>query len=234
MMTRAGIVGAILAGAALAFSGGGSTGSHGTPATKGVTSDQGLTRLMEGNKRWAEGVTANLNRSAQRREEVAKGQKPFAVVVTCSDSRLTPEFIFDQGLGDLFVVRVAGNTLNPVNLGSIEYAVGHLGSTLIVVMGHEKCGAVDAAFAVGKLPGNLPSVVEPIHPAAKTAHSHAKDKQLDLAITENVKNMTATLTKKSEEIAKFVKSGSVKIVGMQYDLDTGQATMVTPSRVITH
>lgn len=233
-MTRAGIVGAILAGAALAFSGGSSSGGHAPVKPSGPTTDQGLSLLMDGNKRWTEGVTANLHRSTSRREEVAKGQKPFAVVVTCSDSRLTPEFIFDQGLGDLFVVRVAGNTLNQVNLGSIEYAVEHLGSNLIVVMGHERCGAVDAALGTGHLPGNLPAVVEPIEGAAKTAHAHPKDQQLEVAVIENVKNMAATLTKKSEIIAKFVKEGKVKIVGMRYDLDSGQASLVTPSRIISH
>jgi hypothetical protein len=125
--------------------------SSDTPAPT-VSPEAALTRLVEGNKRFVAGSTTHPDQTAERRTETAKGQHPFAIILTCADSRLSPEILFDEGIGDLFVVRNAGNLLDDHVLGSIEYAVEHLHATLIVVLGHTKCGAVSAAVA-GSLRG---------------------------------------------------------------------------------
>jgi carbonic anhydrase len=134
-----------------------------------LTGDQALQELMNGNKRYVAAELAHPNQTAARRAEVAKGQDPFAIIVGCSDSRVPPEIIFDQGLGDLFVTRVAGNIVDDVVLGSIEYAAEHLGVPLIVVLGHKRCGAVEAAAKGGDAPVHIRSLVEAIKPAIKKA-----------------------------------------------------------------
>lgn len=189
-----------------------------------VEAEEALKKLMAGNKRFASGKTWKPNQSAKRRALVAKGQHPFAVVVTCADSRLTPEFIFDQGIGDIFVVRVAGNTVDETAMGSVEYAVEHLGAQLIVVMGHERCGAVDAAMKGGDLPGSLPAVVKPIQNAVARANTVAEALRLDQAIVENVRDVKVRLAQ-SPIYGGHVKHGHVKIVGMYYDLDSGVAKL---------
>jgi carbonic anhydrase len=199
------------------------TNAHETGAS--VTPLDALKFLQEGNSRFAKGESARPHQSVARREAVAKKQTPFAVIVTCSDSRLTPEFIFDQGIGDLFVVRVAGNTIDKVAMGSIQYAIQHLGSRLIVVMGHERCGAVDAALAGGKLPGDLPSVVAPIKPACDHAHQAGKE-GLEFAIRQNVRNMVRKLSHQDPIIKKLVTKEEVQVIGMRYDLESGVASMV--------
>jgi carbonic anhydrase len=191
-----------------------------TPAGDSPTS--ALDKLVKGNMRFAQGEPAGEHLGADRRKAVAAVQAPFAVIVTCSDSRLTPEFIFDQGIGDLFVVRVAGNTLDDVALGSIEYAVEHLGSNLIVVMGHERCGAVSAALKGGKLPGKLPAVVAPIKPACEHAEG---DYALDLAVRRNVENMVSLLAERNPVTKKLRDQRELRVVGMKYDLDSGEAAM---------
>ena len=138
-------------------------------ATGGPTPDQAMTMLTDGNARFVAGKLTHPHETAERRTEVAKGQKPFAVILACADSRVGPEVIFDAGLGDLFVVRVAGNIADDTVLGSIEYAVEHLGSPLIVVCGHERCGAVQATVDTLKSnqppPGHLGALIDPIKPA---------------------------------------------------------------------
>src|SRR5688572_16994 len=120
-----------------------------------VSPDEATKRLVYGNRRFVNGETQHPNQSAEHRLALAKGQAPFAVVVACSDSRVCPEIVFDQGLGDLFVIRVAGNTIGNVELGSIEYAVEHLHAKLVIVVGHEKCGAVGAAVKGGETHGHI-------------------------------------------------------------------------------
>ena len=122
--------------------------------------NQALKKLLEGNERCRSGQAQHPRQDARRRKEITKGQKPFAVIVGCSDSRIPPPMIFDQGLGDLFVIRVAGNIADSVVLGSIEYAVEHLGCKLVVVLGHGKCGAVTAAAEGGKAPGHIEAVLK--------------------------------------------------------------------------
>lgn len=185
-----------------------------------VTPKDAFWKLEEGNARFVSGMTERPRADAARRAEVAKKQHPYAVIVTCSDSRLSPELIFDQGLGDLFVVRVAGNTIDKVALGSIEYALEHLDAHLVVVMGHERCGAVDAAMKGGHAPGSIGAVVDPILAAIKGK------KTLDDAVESNVKLVAARLAKGDALMKELLHTGEFKIVGARYDLDSGKVTWI--------
>lgn len=151
-----------------------------------IAADEAMQRLKDGNQRFAADKATHERQHADRRAEVAKGQKPFAIVVCCSDSRVSPEIVFDQGLGDLFVVRTAGNVVDDVGLGSIEYAVEHLGTRLVVVVGHTECGAVSAAVSGGEVHGHLRAVVEAIKPAVEKVKGQAGD-PVDNAVRANVR-----------------------------------------------
>lgn len=202
------------------------TGGHGEH-TVGVNADEALKRLLEGNKRYADGKTKGPNRSAARRTELAKSQHPIAVIVSCSDSRVPPELLFDQGFGDVFVVRTAGNIVDSIALGSIEYAVDHLGAKLIVVLGHERCGAVTAAMQGGEVPGNIKSVVDAIKPAVekgKARHS-GHGEVLDTCIISNVKQVAQKIRTTAPILSEKVEDGMVKVVGAYYDLDSGSVNM---------
>lgn len=159
--------------------------------------------------------------AAKRRAELTKSQHPFAIIVSCSDSRVPPEIVFDQGLGDLFVLRVAGNVIDDHSLGSIEYAVDHLAVRLIVVLGHQRCGAVKAAketiAAKTKAPAHIQSLVTAIQPAVE---STVKD-DLEATVEANVKNVTQTLRSSVPILKPKVDSGELKVVGAYYSLDTG-------------
>jgi len=194
-------------------------------AAPGVAPDAALAKLMAGNARYTKGSVTHPRQGGGRRAEVAKGQKPFAIVVACSDSRTSPELVFDQGLGDVFVTRLAGSIVDDAALGSIEYGVEHLGASVIIVLGHERCGAVDAAMKGGKLPGKIGSVVKPILPAVKAVQKSATP-TLDAAIDENARRTAAGLTTRSEILEGKVKAGALKIVAARYDLDTGRVTLV--------
>ncbi|SRR6266446_4217136 len=191
----------------------------------GISPDAGLAKLMAGNARFAKGSVSHPNQGGSRRAEVAKGQKPFAIVVGCSDSRTSPEIVFDQGLGDVFVTRLAGGIVDDAALGSIEYGADHLGASLIVVLGHERCGAVDAAMQGGKLPGKIGAVVKPILPAV-AAVKRSGHPTLDAAIDENARRIAAGLTDRSRILSDRVKTGTLKIVAARYDLDTGRVTLL--------
>jgi len=191
----------------------------------GISPDAGLAKLMAGNARFAKGSVSHPNQGGSRRAEVAKGQKPFAIVVGCSDSRTSPEIVFDQGLGDVFVIRIAGGVVDDTALGSIEYGVDHLGASVIVVLGHERCGAVEAAMKGGKAPGKIGSVVKPILPAV-AAVKRSGHPTLDAAIDENARRIAAGLTDRSRILSDRVKAGTLKIVATRYDLDTGRVTLV--------
>ena len=151
---------------------------------------------------------------------MAKGQHPFAAVLGCSDSRVPPEVVFDEGLGDLFTVRVAGNVATDDVVASLEYAVAHLGPKLIVVLGHERCGAVDATMKGGAPEGHLAALVDRIKPATDAVKGKPGD-TLDLAVRQNVANVVKQLRATQPILAKDVASGAVKIVGARYDLDSG-------------
>ena len=159
------------------------------PDQPSVAPAEAISKLKEGNGRYTSGNLQHPGQTTERRTELANVQHPFAVIVSCSDSRVPPEIVFDQGLGDLFIVRVAGNVINDEGLGSIEYAVDHLGSRLILVLGHQRCGAVQAAketiAAKGKAPGHIESLVTAIKPAVEAT---AK-KDLDATIKANVNHV---------------------------------------------
>ena len=185
-----------------------------------VSPDAGWQLLKEGNQRYISGTSKHPNQSGARREEVAKGQKPFAIILACSDSRVSPEVIFDQGLGDVFVIRVAGNVIDNAGLGSMEYAVEHLGASLIVVLGHERCGAVAAAVSGGHSEGHVHSIVSALLPAVKNAKSQPGD-PVDNTVRSNVQMVANQISQAGPLINEKVKAGKVKVIGARYDLDTG-------------
>ncbi|HIJ81036.1 MAG TPA: carbonic anhydrase [Desulfuromonadales bacterium] len=207
-----------------------------------VSPDEALQKLMDGNKRYVENqMTAAQTSDAVTRTSLAKSQKPYAIILTCSDSRLPPEIVFDKGLGEIFVVRVAGNIPDPVVLGSIEYAAEHLGSPLIMVLGHERCGAVAATVASkGKTTGspNIDAIVKTIEPSIKNAAKDCdgckgeakcgetkKDAFVECVVDANVRTVAASLTKKSKILEHMVAAKKVKIVAAKYDLDDGTVTL---------
>ncbi len=181
--------------------------------------------LLSGNKRFAEGNPTHPNQSIARRQEMAKGQNPRAAVLACADSRVSPEIVFDQGLGDLFVVRVAGNVVNDPILGSLEYAVEHLGTRLIVVLGHQRCGAVAAACAGGEAPGHIGSLVQALAPAVDKI-SASEEGRVDWVAKENVRMMAKSLRSCGPILEKWVRQGKLEVAGAFYDLDTGAVEIV--------
>jgi carbonic anhydrase len=168
----------------------------------------------------------SAEQAAKRRAELATSQHPFAAIVSCSDSRVPPEIVFDQGLGDLFVVRVAGNVINDEGLGSVEYTVDHLGTRLILVLGHQSCGAVKAAretiAAKGKAPGHIESLVTAIKAAVEAT---AKD-DLETTVKTNVKNVVKALRSSTPILKAKVDSGEIQVIGGYYSLDTGAVTFL--------
>ena len=196
-----------------------------------VSADEALKRLMDGNKRYAEGkMTACQQTTKETRNTLSKGQKPYAIILSCSDSRVPPEIIFDKTFGEIFVVRVAGNVPDPIVLGSIEYAAEHIGSPLIMVLGHERCGAVIASVdAHGKPEGNIGAIIKTITPAVKKAKQEAKVKSkeelVEKAVDYNIHLAAENIIKQSPIIKHLVKEGKMKIVKAKYDLDEGKVTL---------
>lgn len=192
-----------------------------------ANADEALKRLMEGNVRFVTDKTIDPNQSTSRRAELAKGQHPFATILSCVDSRVPPEIVFDRGLGDLFVIRTAGQVVDKAVLGSIEFGAEELGISLIVVMGHEKCGAVKATIETlekgAKAPGSIEYLVEGIAPAVKAVKNKTGD-MLDNAVRANVDVSVAAL-KKSKILAHLIETGKVKIIGARYDLDSGKVEL---------
>jgi carbonic anhydrase len=189
----------------------------------GPTAAEVWTGLMAGNQRFVAGKPQARN-LVSLRHKLASGQSPKAIILACSDSRVGPELVFDQSLGDIFVVRTAGNIADKVALGSIEYAVEHLHSPLLVVLGHQKCGAVNAACSGEKMPSaNLDAIVEKINPAVAQAKSYANaDDLLESAIKENVHQSATDLLSNSEIIRDAVKSGKLTVIEAEYELESGQ------------
>src|SRR6266496_3079952 len=189
-----------------------------------VAPAEAISKLKEGNRRYTSGNLQHPGQTTERRTELAKTQHPFAAIVSCSDSRVPPEIVFDQGLGDLFVVRVAGNVINDEGLGSIEYTVDHLGTRLILVLGHQSCGAVKAAretiAAKGKAPGHIESLVTAIKPAVEAT---AKD-DLETTVKANVKNVVKALRSSTPILKAQVDSGEIQVIGGYYSLDRGAVT----------
>ena len=184
-----------------------------------------LERLLAGNQRFVDEACQNPQRSRSRIQEIASDQYPFASILGCADSRVPAEIVFDQGLGDLFVIRVAGNIASQTAIGSLEFATLVLGTQLIVVVGHSGCGAVAAAIKGEPLPGRISSIVEEIKPAI----ARAKDKIGDLTENTVIANIQRQAKKLMESsiLADSIQAGKLKIVGGQYDLQTGKFTLVT-------
>ena len=186
-----------------------------------ITADEALIKLLEGNNRFVEFKQNHPHQDQTRLTEMSLSQKPFAVIVGCSDSRVPPEIIFDQGLGDLFVIRNAGNVVDDFALASIEYAVEHLDVKLIVVLGHERCGAVDAAVKGGRLPGHLTKLIEEINPSVEKVKKMEGD-LLTNAVNANAERITEQLRSSEELLKEFVDHKGLNIVTAYYDLDTGK------------
>lgn len=207
-----------------------------------VSPDEALQKLLDGNKHYvANKLTIGSRSDAASRKALANSQKPYAIILSCSDSRVPPEIIFDKGLGEIFVIRVAGNVPDPVVLGSIEYAAEHLGTPLIMVLGHERCGAVKATVeAKGKSTGskNIDAITKVIATSDKTAVRNCKACKGDPKCAENktgefaecladanAKSVAANLTKHSPILRHLVKEKKIKIVAAKYDLDDGLVTL---------
>ncbi len=187
------------------------------------SADKVWSDLVDGNKRFVSGKTRAYS-VVHLRAKLASGQQPNVIVLSCSDSRVAPELVFDQSLGDIFVVRTAGNVADPVALGSIEYAVDHIHSPLLVVMGHQKCGAVAAACSGDKMPSaNLQAIVDKIDPAMIQAKTYAKsDELIESTVKENVHQSAKDLLANSAIIRDAVKSGKLTVVEAEYELGSGE------------
>jgi carbonic anhydrase len=192
-----------------------------------VTPDEAVQRLTDGNARFVHGASTHPNATEARREQTAAGgQHPFVTILSCSDSRVPLELVFDQGIGDIFVVRVAGNVCGVNEMGSIEYGVDHVGTPLFVVLGHTECGAVKAAATEGEVHGNVKPLVAQIAPAvaaAQAAHPDLHGIDLAPAVTEaNVWQSVKDLFAHSLTMRHCAQSGKVKVVGAIYDVKTGR------------
>jgi carbonic anhydrase len=190
------------------------------------TGDAVLKDLKSGNERFVEGKATHPHADRDRVLDTSKGQKPVATVLACSDSRVSPELVLDQGIGDIFVVRVAGNVADTNEIGSIEYATEHLHTPLLVVMGHTKCGAVTAVVENTSLEGSIPALISHIKPALDKSQNAqaglAKDQFVEKVIKENVWDSVEDILKRSEIVRKLVASGKLKLVGGVYDIATGK------------
>jgi carbonic anhydrase len=197
------------------------------PAQEASPSAVAVRRLTDGNARFIADRPSSKPPGSERRKELVKTQKPFAVILACADSRVAPEIIFDQGLGDLFVVRVAGNVTDPDVLGSIEYAVEHLKATLVVVLGHENCGAVSAALDPGKLEGNLKKLIARVHVGSDWPKDAAA--ATSAAIRANALFHSKQLVTKSPVLKEFVQSKRLRIVAGIYSLQSGEVKWLDKS-----
>ncbi len=191
-----------------------------------LTPDQALNQLLRGNERFVAGWPDHPNQSARRRREVSEaGQHPFAIVLSCADSRVPPELVFDQGLGDLFIIRVAGNILSDEILGTIEYAVEHVQAPLVMVLGHDKCGAVTAAVEGVEVRNHIQSLVEALRPSVETAKMQGGD-VVSNAIDANIRRAVSELQSSAPVLAHVVAGGQLQIVGARYNLDTGEVKLL--------
>ena len=200
-----------------------------TPKPQNVlTPDASLRRLKKGNARYVEGVAARHD-FRHEREALSGGQNPYAAILSCADSRIAPEYAFDSGRGDLFVCRVAGNFASAEATASLEYAVAELGTPLIMVLGHDSCGAIDATIKSLKdgttLPGHLPSLVTALAPAVKAVSQQGSD-TLAKAIRQNVIDNVAKLRSETPILSAAVEQGKLKVVGGIYRLRDGRVEMV--------
>lgn len=201
-----------------------------------LSADEALERLRDGNKRFVRGLlNAEDNVNHTRRIQVSDGQTPFAVILGCSDSRVPAEYVFDQGLGDLFVIRVAGNIVAPSQIASVEFATAKFGARLVVVLGHSQCGAILATIEQIQKPEesqsrHLHAIVDRVRPSVEpllaTDLRHNIDELIERAVTENVMRSMQQLLHGSDIIASGVREDGLRIVGAEYSLDTGEVVFL--------
>lgn len=191
-----------------------------------------MQELKNGNQRFVTGKATHPRADRERIAETSKGQHPSVTVLTCADSRVPVEMIFDQGIGDVFVIRVAGNVCGPSELGSLDYAIEHLHTPLVVILGHEKCGAVTAVAQEGDLPGTLAPLSKRIKPAVeetrKTNPNLKDDALVRAAVRTNVNQAIADLLTRSDAAGKDVLAGKLMVVGAVYDIGTGEVEWLGP------
>jgi carbonic anhydrase len=206
--------------------------AEGHAGGSGLSPAAALQRLVDGNARYVSDKLTHPNQGAARRRSLAGGQRPFATILACADSRVGPELIFDAGLGDLFVVRVAGNVVDDAVLGSIEYAVMHLACPLVMVLGHERCGAVTATVAAlsGKSEAEdkdtkIGALADLIAPAVRAVPAMAPDK-VEAVVVENARLGARHLLTVSRPLGERVRQGRLQIVSARYDLDDGHVSQV--------
>ena len=195
--------------------------SHTRP--QNLTADEAIAKLTEGNQRFVAGGLEHPHCDPTRRAELAGGQQPFATVITCADSRVPVELVFDQGLGDVFVIRVAGNIADDAVLGSLEYASLHLGVNLVVVMGHQSCGAVGAAVAGSPTGTHIDALIDAIRPAVESAKADGDGDLLERSVRANAA-MVAEQVRSSEPAMTGLADQGVVVLPAYYDLTTGEAT----------
>ncbi len=202
--------------------------AQGSPRTEPIpeTPAEALDALYRGNRRFAEGKVTTPHRNMARLKEVAAGQKPFAAFLGCADSRVPVEIVFDQGFGDVFVTRIAGNVADPAIIGSLEFGIEVLGAKVLYVLGHSRCGAVAATLTGDAVPGQISTLYQHIRRAAKESHGN-----LSTAIRRNVQIQAEILSEASPVIAKRLASKQLIIAGGVYDLDSGLVSPIAlPSR----
>lgn len=196
-----------------------------TAQNQGLTPDQALTMLMEGNQRFWERRQKSPNRDQARLTEVAESQAPFAAILGCADSRVPAEIVFDRGLGDLFVCRVAGNLATSEEIGSLEFGTMVLGAKVIIVLGHSRCGAVKATIEGGRFPGQIGRLIDGLQVGVERAERQPGSNKLERAIKANVNYQVEKLGK-STVMGDLVDKKQLKIVGAYYDLDTGKVSLI--------
>jgi carbonic anhydrase len=191
-----------------------------------ISPNEAIKRLLDGNQRFIHQKPKYPDQSLEHLRLVAKAQYPFAAILGCADSRVPAEIIFDQGLGDLFVVRVAGNVVSDTVIGSLEYSTTVLGSQLIVVLGHRRCGAVAEAIKNEPLPGRIGLIIEGIKPSIERVKLRIGN-QMQNAVIANIQYQTEKLQESSTILAKLLREDKLKIVGACYDIDTGEVNIIT-------
>ncbi|MET8677565.1 carbonic anhydrase [Streptomyces sp. NPDC004647] len=200
-----------------------------SPKAQPVTPAAAFARLMDGNKRWVSGDLRHPDRDPNRRQFVAQKQKPFGAILSCIDSRVPPELLFDTGLGDLYVMRTGGEAVGPVVTGSVEYGPMTSGTPLIVVLGHQRCGAVEAAYKSirdGKpLPGNLEAIAKALRPAYQRAVREGGAHPVETMARAQVKLVSDGL-RSNRDLAPLVRKGALAVVGAYYSLDTGKVEVL--------
>ncbi|MFD8007699.1 carbonic anhydrase [Streptomyces mirabilis] len=206
-----------------------SSAASAPPQPPPTTPAAAFTRLMEGNKRWVSGDLRHPDRDPDRRQFVAEKQEPFGAILSCIDSRVPPELLFDTGLGDLYVMRTGGEAIGPVVTGSVEYGPMTSGTPLIVVLGHQRCGAIEAAYKSirdGKpLPGNLEAIAKALRPAYEQAVRVGGADPVDSMARAQV-TLTAADLRSNQDLAPLVKKDALAVVGAYYSLDTGKVEVL--------